>query len=134
MERAQLESSLRAAYGARMRGELDAVVATFAPDAVFRLAGSPQASPIALRAAGTESVRAHMGRLIDAVAFDEHEIVSILVDGSRVGVHARVKLRARASGETATTELFDLIEFRDGKIASFTEFCDTALAARMLGA
>jgi ketosteroid isomerase-like protein len=49
-------------------------------------------------------------------------------------VHWRVTARAPASGQSAVTELFDLVEVKNGRIASFLEFCDTALAARMMDA
>jgi ketosteroid isomerase-like protein len=35
--------------------------------------------------------------------------------------------------ETVDTDLFDLVEIENGRIKSFIEFCDTALAARMMG-
>jgi ketosteroid isomerase-like protein len=31
------------------------------------------------------------------------------------------------------TDVADFIEVRDGRITSFIEFCDTALAARLMG-
>ena len=36
------------------------------------------------------------------------------------------------TGETVETDLFDLIEIENGRIKSFFEACDTALAARLL--
>ena len=38
------------------------------------------------------------------------------------------------TGQTVETDLFDLIEMEDGRIKSFYEFYDTALAARMMQA
>jgi ketosteroid isomerase-like protein len=46
-------------------------------------------------------------------------------------VHTRVRVRAAATGEEVTTDMVDLVTFREGKIASFLEFVDTALAAKM---
>jgi ketosteroid isomerase-like protein len=47
-------------------------------------------------------------------------------------MHWRVQVRASPSGEAAETELVDLVAFRDGKILSFRQFADTALASRLL--
>jgi ketosteroid isomerase-like protein len=43
-------------------------------------------------------------------------------------------MRSSVTGQTVETDLFDLIEMEDGRIASFLEFCDTALAARLMQA
>ncbi len=52
--------------------------------------------------------------------------------GSKAAVHSRMTVRAKATGNVMETELFDLVEIRDGKIASFTQFFDTASAMAML--
>ena len=65
----------------------------------------------------------------------DHQIVSMLIDGSKAAVQWRARLRSTITGETVETDLFDLfdlIEMEDGRIRSFFEFCDTALAARMM--
>jgi len=58
--------------------------------------------------------------------------VSMLIDGSKAAVQWRAKIRSAVTGETVETDLFDLIELEGGRIKSFFEFCDTALAARMM--
>jgi ketosteroid isomerase-like protein len=47
-------------------------------------------------------------------------------------VHWRVKVRSSVTGETADTQLIDIVEVKDGRIVSFVEFCDTALASRLM--
>jgi ketosteroid isomerase-like protein len=133
MERTQIEGLLKSVYAARVRGDAGAIAENFADDAVFRIAGSPQASPVPCETVGAETLRGHLEQLIQAFEFKDHQVLDVLVDGARVGVHSRVTVRSTASGETATTELFDLLEFKDGRIASMTQFIDTALAARLAG-
>ena len=41
-------------------------------------------------------------------------------------------MRSTVTGQTVETDLFDLIEMEDGRIKSLVEFCDTAVAARMM--
>lgn len=132
-ERAQIEAMLRDAYAARVRGDLEGTLRPFAEDAVFQLAGAAEASPVALRCTDCESLRVAMAALIGAFEFKRHEILSLIVDGAKAAVHTRARVRATATGEEKETEMVDLVSFRDGKIASFVEFCDTALAARMAG-
>jgi ketosteroid isomerase-like protein len=133
MERTRIEDLVKAIYAARVRGDAAAIVDRFADDAVFRIAGAPHASPVAVETVGTASLRKLLDGLIQAAEFKDHQILALLIDGSRVAVHSRVTVRSAAGGETAATELFDLLEFKDGRISSFTQFCDTALAARMVG-
>ena len=131
MDRATIESILKDAYAARLRGDVEGMVRHFADDAVFALAGALEASPVALRCSDCESMRAAMAGLVGAFEFKSHEIVALVVEGDRAVAHTRVRVRAAATGEEAVTEMADIVTFEGGKIASFLEFCDTALAAKM---
>ncbi|MGA7489850.1 MAG: nuclear transport factor 2 family protein [Xanthobacteraceae bacterium] len=122
---------LRDAYAARQRGDLDALGRVFAPHAKFQMAGS-QASPIAARAEGADQYRALLAGMIKTFEVLDHKIVAMLIDGSKAAVQWRARIRSTVTGETVDTDLFDLIEMEGDRIASFFEFCDTALAARMM--
>lgn len=130
-ERATIESILKDAYAARLRGDVEGMVRHFADDAVFALAGAREASPVALRCSDCDSMRAAMAGLVGAFEFKSHEIVALVVEGDRAVAHTRVRVRAAATGEEAVTEMADIFAVKNGKIASFLEFCDTALAAKM---
>ena len=134
MDRAAIESMLKEAYGARVAGDVDGTVRHFTDDAVFVLAGAKEASPVPVRCEGCEPLRAVMGALIGAFKFSDHEILALFLDGPRAAVHTRFRVRSGKTGEEAVTETVDLITFEGGKIATFTQFCDTALAAKLAGA
>jgi ketosteroid isomerase-like protein len=129
--REDIERTLRETYAARQRGDLDAMGRIFAPHARFQMAGS-HASPIAARVEGVEQYRPLLAGMIKTFEVLDHKIVSMLIDGSKAAVQWRAKIRSSVTGETVDTDLFDLIEMEDGRIKSFFEFCDTALAARMM--
>src|SRR5262252_3083288 len=131
--RDDIERTLRSAYDARQRGDLDALAAVFAPHARFRMAGS-NASPIATLVEGAEQYRPLFAGMIKTFEILEHSIVTLLVDGSKAAVQWRARMRSSVTGETVETDLFDLVEIEDGRIGSFLEFCDTALAARLMKA
>ena len=57
-DRATIESILKDAYAARLRGDVEGMVRHFADDAVFALAGAREASPVALRCSACDSMRA----------------------------------------------------------------------------
>jgi ketosteroid isomerase-like protein len=129
--REDIERTLREAYAARQRGDLDALARVFTPHARFQMAGS-QASPIAALAEGTEQYRTLLAAMIKTFEMLDHEIVTMLIDGSKVAVRWRARIRSAITGETVDTEALDLIEMEGNRIKSLLEFCDTALAARMM--
>jgi len=129
--REAIERTLREAYAARQRGDLDALARAFTPHARFQMAGS-QASPIAALAEGTEQYRTLLAAMIKTFEMLDHKIVTMLIDGSKVAVQWRARIRSTVTGETVDTEALDLIEMEGDRIKSLLEFCDTALAARMM--
>jgi len=129
--RDQIERTLRDAYAARQRGDLDAIGQIFAPHARFQMAGS-SASPVATLAAGAGQYRALLAGMIKTFEVLDYQIASILIDGSKAAVQWRAKMRSAITGETVEMDLCDMIEIEDGQIVSFCEFCDTALAARLM--
>jgi len=131
--RDDIERTLRDTYAARQRGDLDALSNVFAPHARFHMAGS-NASPVAVLVEGAEQYRPLLAGMIKTFDILEHKIVTMLIDGPKAAVQWHARMRSTITGETVETDLFDLVEFEDGRIRSFYEFCDTALAARMMKA
>jgi ketosteroid isomerase-like protein len=54
-----------------------------------------------------------------------------VVEGSKAAVRTRIKVTSTVTGQTAETETADFIEVKDGRIISFVQYCDTALAAKL---
>ncbi len=129
--REDTERLLRETYAARQRGDLDAIVRNFAPHARFQMAGS-KVSPIAAMVEGAEQLRPLLAGMIKTFEVLDHRIITVLIDGSKAAVQWHAKMRSTVTGETVETDLFDLIEIENGRIGSFYEFCDTALAARLM--
>ena len=132
-DRTQIERTLREAYAARQRGDVDKVLDLFAPDARFVVAGTATITPMAMLVEGTSQLRAALDGMVKTFILQDLEIVNILVDGDRAAVHWRARIKSSVTGETLETELCDLIEVKGGRIASFREFCDTAAGARLMG-
>jgi len=129
--RNEIEQTLREVYAARKRGDLDGLGRVFAPNARFQLAGS-NASPVATKVAGAEQYRPLLAGMIKTFELLDYTIVTMLIDGNAAAVHWRAKFRSNINGQTVETDLFDLVELEDGRVTSFLEFCDTALAARLM--
>jgi ketosteroid isomerase-like protein len=119
--RALFEKLLAELYAARAAGALDRLCALFAADAVFKISGSSDGKPIALSAKGGEEVRSWLAVLVKTFRLTRHEILSMVIDGPRAAVHWRASIHSRITGASVPTELVDLVEMRDGRIASYVE-------------
>jgi len=121
--RAEIERLLLELYAARVRGDLAAVCATFTNDANFQVAGaSSNASPVAMKALGVNEFRPLLAIMIKSFKLSEQTVLAMLIDGAKAAVHWQAKIHSRITGTTVLTELMDLVEVRDGRIASYTEF------------
>jgi uncharacterized protein (TIGR02246 family) len=124
--RATIEALLDKAYDARRRQDANAAAGCFTEDGRFMANGAPAATK-----SRAEQVAAMKG-MFDAFAvigFREH---CRIIDPPRAVVHWRGTFRAR-NGQVGDTDVLDLIEVRDGKIAALTSFFDTAYAAALAG-
>ena len=128
MDRSETEAFIKTLYAARVEGDMDALAEAFAEDARFQIAGSPEASMLATFIEGREGVLGLIQTIVDSFVLEDFAVLDLLIDGNKAAVRWRATVQNVSSGDTYTTELADFIEFRHGKVVSFTEFLDTALA------
>jgi ketosteroid isomerase-like protein len=133
-DRGEVERLILDAYQARRGGDLAAVGEIFASEMSFKLAGSPSASAVAVSVSGIQDFQSVVKGMTKTFDWVDQTILSMVVEGPKAAVHWRGNLRSMVTGEMVETEMIDLFEVRDGKILSLIEFCDTALAARMMSA
>jgi uncharacterized protein len=131
MTRAEIEKLIRKLYAARVVGNVEEIVKGMAPDVDFALAGDPGASPVVGRLCGSEKLRPQLAKLVDNFKFNAYEIASLVVEGSNAVVRARANITSAATGQTVDMELADFFTLKDGRVASFVPFCDTALAGKL---
>jgi len=128
MDRNETESFIERFYAARVEGDMAALAEAFAGDARFQIAGSPEFSILATTAEGHEGVMALLQTMTDTFVLEDFTILDLLIDRATVAVRWKATVNVVTSGQTYETELADFIEMKDGKIVSFVEFLDTALA------
>jgi uncharacterized protein (TIGR02246 family) len=121
--RATIEALLDKAYAARRSHDAKAAAALFAADGTFAANGAPRAEKHAERLGALEG-------MFDTFALVEFHQHCRIIDPPRAVVHWRGKFRAK-NGQVGDTDVLDLIEVRDGRIASLTSFFDTAYAAAL---
>jgi ketosteroid isomerase-like protein len=132
-DRNQLEQTLRETYAARRRGDVEGILRHFSPDARFTMAGSPETSPVAMRVEGHAPFREALQGMVKTFVVEDLDVVSMVIEGDRAAVHWRATFRSAVTGDILKSDLCDFVEFKDGRIATFHEFCDTAAAARLMG-
>ena len=117
---------IRRAYEARGRGDLDALMATFHPNAVFTLIGDKKALEVTGSFHGHDSVREALREFIAIFDFVDRQILSEVIEGDRAAVHSCLVVRFGPTKETWTADCLDLLTIKDGKIMELIEFADTA--------
>jgi ketosteroid isomerase-like protein len=131
-DRSQVEKLLTNAYAARRRGDVEAICAYFVENPSFVLAGAREASPIAVQCTDGATFRTLLSGLINTFEWLDQQILSMIIEGPKAAVHWCGRIRSALTGEEVVTDLVDVITIENGKIRSFVEFTDTALAAKMM--
>ena len=121
-DRRAIESVLHDLYAARVRGDLNALCACFGDDASLRITGASDSNPIAITASGAAEYRRLLSMMMKSFKLSEFETLALLVDGERAAVHWRVRIHSRITGSVVLTELMDLVELRDARVVTYTEF------------
>ena len=125
--RQEIERILDRAYAARRAENADAAAEVFHPEGRFAVNGQET------HAVGREAHRSALKDLFATFRLLDFQQHCRVIDPPRAVVHWRGRFRAAGTGEEAETDVLDLIEIKDGRIASLTTFFDTALAARLQG-
>jgi len=121
-DRLEIDRLLRDLYAARIRGDLDAVCGSFSNNARFEIAGASHGSRIAVTSVGVDKFRPLLSLMIKTFRITDQTILSIIVEGMKAAVHWRGTVHSRVTGTTVVTELVDLVEIRDNRVASYIEF------------
>ena len=123
---------IRKLYAARVVGDIDAMVAApCLPTCISRLPATPRRARWPGGSRGADKLRPQLAQLVKAFTFHSYDITALVVEGSRAAVRAKANITSVTTGATVDMELADFIEVKDGRIVSFVQFIDTALAARL---
>ncbi len=133
-DRQNMLKTIEDAYAARVRGDVDGVMRAFAAGATFRINTAPEHPQLAHFTEYANALRIALTQLINTFEFSDMKIIDSIVEGRKAAVRLSFTVKARPTGKTVTTEILDVFEFKDGKIAAMTQFCDTVAAAQLLAA
>lgn len=122
--RAAIDDIINKLYAARRANDAEAAAECFRDDGRFMSNGG--AAPTTSRA---EQLAALKG-LFDAFQCVDIEHRCRLIDPPRAAVHWRGTFRT-TNGKVGAADILDIMEFKDGRVASLTTFYDTAFAAAL---
>jgi ketosteroid isomerase-like protein len=121
-ERDVAERLVRDLHAARVRGDLAALCALFADRGTFSIAGASADKPIGIREETLAAFKPWLSMMVKVFRLSDYELLSLVVEWPKAAAHWRVKINSKVTGTTVATELVDILEIRDGRIASYNEF------------
>ena len=99
----------------------------FADHGRFEIAGASADKPIAIRAESLADFRPWLAMMAKVFRLTDYHLISLVIEGARISAHWRVNIFSKVTGVTVPTELVDLLEIRDDRIQSYSEFFVSAL-------
>jgi ketosteroid isomerase-like protein len=121
-ERAAAERMVSDLHMARLAGDLAGMCRLFAEHGRFEIAGASADKPIAIRAESLAEFRPWLAMMTKVFRLSDYHLISLVVEGQRLSAHWRVSIFSKVTGATVPTELVDLLELRDGRIQTYSEF------------
>jgi ketosteroid isomerase-like protein len=121
-DRSQVEQLVKELHAARLAGDLERLCRVYASDARLRIAGSSDGKPIAIDASRIARIRPWLAILVKTFRLTRYQLLSLTIEGPSAAAHWRVDIESKITGISVATELVDLIEVRNGQIASQIEF------------
>jgi ketosteroid isomerase-like protein len=127
----EMIATLRAAYAAFNRGDIDAAVASFDPDIEW---SEPQEFPGGGTYQGREGAKRYLAQSRAAWAEVNSEPERFVIAGNRIVVLVHARVRPKGGGEFQEVDLADVYTFRDGKAVQMRAFADRQQALGWAGA
>ena len=121
-ENLQLVQELYAAFG---RGDVPAILEQMTDDVVWYDPGPPEV-PHAGRYRGPQEVGSFFGRLAETLDIEEFAPTEFLAQADRVVVLGSIRARVKNTGRTYDNEWAMTWTLRDGKVAGWQIYEDTA--------
>ena len=115
----------RDAYAAFVRGDIAAVLTNHADDIEWIIPGPPDL-PFAGVIQGKHALQDWIGRYVQTLDFQRFEPYAFIGEGDTVVILIHVVARMRHNGQEVVSEEAHVDTYREGKVARFQVFFDTA--------
>ena len=122
---------MRELVGYRLRGQLDALMQSFAEDSEMYMGGGTQFSSISGRYHGRAEIRQKMESMQDLFAQVMLEVVDLLVEGDDVAIRWKCKPRDDTAEPGGWLEGMTVVKFRDDLVIYYGNYVDTAALQKL---
>jgi uncharacterized protein len=129
MSEAENTQTAKDAYAAFGRGDIPAVLGVMTDDIEWVFPGPADVLPNAGTFTGTEAVGAWFGTLDANLEFQVFEPREFIAQGDKLVALVHIENTVRSTGGKVAVDEAHVWTFRDGKVARFQVYTDTAAAA-----
>ncbi len=133
MTETQNVQTVKNCFAAYMRGDLETILQNTTEDVQWTMPGEGYI-PSGGVYGGRDGVRSFFQKLKDTSETLDFEAREFLAQGDLLVVLGSYRGRARNTGQLTSSDWVMSFTFRDGKIARFQEYADTAVMAAAFGA
>mgnify|MGYP001012735241 FL=1 len=131
LDRDLVEQRLRAYWGLRGRGEIEAIGSFLAEDCAY--SGTTWVGGIVpVRRRGREGILEFARHLRSIVEHLGTTFLDLVIDGDQAVASRKLKLRARGTGRVGEVTVCSYVRFRDGQMAEIVELTDDGSLTRLL--
>ncbi len=116
---------VREMFAAFARGDAQAVLDTLADEVEWRLAGPTQVTYAGIRR-GKDKVADFFKVIAEASEFEQFEAEEFLAQGDKVVALGHERQRIKSTGQVVENDWAMVFTVRDGKIARYRNYVDTA--------
>ena len=120
--------TIQEAYASFQRGDVQAVLNVLTDDVEWVTPGPTSILPLAGHRRGRDEVGQFFSLLNGSEEVEQFEPQEYVAQGNNVVVFVKYRSRITSTGHTANSDLVHVFTVRDGKIAEFREYFDTAAA------
>ena len=124
---------LEEAYAAFGRGDIPAVLSTFADDIEWIKPGPQEIISSAGRRRGREQMAQFFAALAGSEEVESFEPQEFFASGDKVAVVGTYRGRVKSTGQRFESDWVQIFTFRGGRIVQMREFYDTAKAVELYG-
>lgn len=117
------------AYAAFQRGDIPGLLGILSDDIDWWTPGAPEQIPYAGRLSGHAAVGEFFARLAASEEITHFEPREFVAQGEKVVVTGNYRGRTRPAGREYDLDWLHVFTVRDGRIAAFREYIDTAALA-----
>jgi len=121
-ERVVAERMIQQLHAARVGGDLAGLCRLFADQGRYEIVGASADKPISIRAESLADFRPWLAMMTKVFRLSDYQLISLVVEGAKASAHWRVNIFSKVTGVTVPTELVDLLELREDRIQTYSEF------------